>query len=61
MVEEEADESAFWLELLIDAGLMSESKIRPLPNEASEIVAIMASSKKTAAKSQVANRKSQIL
>jgi four helix bundle protein len=59
-MEEEADESAFWLELLIDAGLMSESEIRPLLNEASEIVAIMASSKKTAAKSQIANRKSQI-
>ena len=59
-VEEEADESAFWLELIIDAGLMSDSKIRPLLNNASEIVAIMASSKKTAAKSQIANRKSQI-
>jgi four helix bundle protein len=59
-VEEEADESAFWLELIIDAGLMSDSKIRPLLNEASEIVAIMASSKKTTAKSQIANRKSQI-
>jgi four helix bundle protein len=59
-VEEEADESAFWLELIIDAGLMSDSKIRPLLNEASEIVAIMASSKKTAAKSQIANRKSTI-
>ena len=59
-VEEEADESAFWLELLIDAGLMSESKIRSLLNEASEIIAIMASSKKTAAKSQIGNRKSQI-
>jgi four helix bundle protein len=59
-VEEEADECAFWLELIIDAGLMSESKIRPLLNEASEIVAIMASSKKTAAKSQIANRKSAI-
>jgi four helix bundle protein len=57
-VEEEADESAFWLELIIDAGLMSDSKIRPLLNDASEIVAIMASSKKTAAKSQIANRKS---
>lgn len=61
-VEEEADESAFWLELLIDAGLMSESKIRPLLNEAREI---MASSKKTASRStwqsQIANRKSQIL
>jgi four helix bundle protein len=59
-VEEEADESAFWLELIIDAGLMSDSKIRPLLNDASEIVAIMASSKKTAAKSQIANRKSAI-
>ena len=59
-VEEEADESAFWLELIIDAGLMSDSKIRPLLNEASEIVAIMASSKKTAAKSQIANRNSPI-
>ena len=57
-VEEEADERAFWLELIIDAGLISESKIRPLLSEASEIVAIMASSKKTAAKSQIANRKS---
>jgi hypothetical protein len=46
--------------LIIDAGLMSDSKIRPLLNEASEIVAIMASSKKTAAKSQIANRKSTI-
>jgi four helix bundle protein len=63
-VEEEADESAFWLELIIDAGLMNESKIRPLLTEASEIVAIMASSKKTASgsgwRSQVANRNSKI-
>ena len=27
-VEEEADESAFWLELIIDAGLLSEPKTR---------------------------------
>jgi hypothetical protein len=42
------------------AVLMSESKIRPLFNEGSEIVAIMASSKKTAAKLQIANCKSQM-
>jgi four helix bundle protein len=59
-VEEEADESAFWLDLIIDAGLLSGDKIRPLLTVASEIVAIMASSKKTAAKLQIANRKSQI-
>jgi len=59
-VEEEADESAFWLDLIIDAGLLSGDKTRPLLKEASEIVAIMASSKKTATKSAVANRKSQM-
>ena len=60
VVEEEADESAFWLELIMETNLLSASKVEPLLNEASEIVAIMASSKKTAAKSQIANRKSQI-
>ena len=60
VVEEEADESAFWLELIIETDLLSAAKVKPLLSEASEIVAIMASSKKTAAKSQIANRKSQI-
>ena len=60
VVEEEADESAFWLELIMETNLLSATKVEPLLNEASEIVAIMASSKKTAAKSQIANRKSQI-
>ena len=60
VVEEEADESAFWLELIIDTGLLSAAKVTPLLTEAGEIVAMMASSKKTAAKSQIANRKSQI-
>ena len=60
VVEEEADESAFWLELIIETDLLSDAKVKPLLVEAGEIVAIMASSKKTAAKSQIANRKSQI-
>ncbi len=63
-VEEEADESAFWLELIIETGLLNTAKVTPLLTEASEIVAIMASSKKTASrlalKSQVGNRKSAI-
>jgi len=57
VVEDEADESAFWLEFIIDTGLLSAVKVRPLLTEAGEIAAIMASSKKTAAKSQIANRK----
>jgi len=60
IVEEEADETAFWLELIIETSLLSPTKVKPLLTEASEIVAIMTSSKKTAAKSQIANRKSQI-
>jgi four helix bundle protein len=60
VVEEEADETAFWLELIIETELLGAAKVKPLLNEASEIVAIMASSKKTAAKSQIENRKSAI-
>ena len=60
VVEEEADESAFWLELIIETNLLNQRKVTPLLAEAGEIVAMMASSKKTAAKSQIANRKSAI-
>jgi four helix bundle protein len=62
VVEEEADESAIWLELIIETDLFS-AKVKPLLAEAGEIVAIMASSKKTASRvlrSQIANRKPQI-
>ena len=63
-VEEEADETAFWLELIIEGELLSAKQIQPLLAEAIELVAITAASKKTAsstlAKSQIANRKSQI-
>ena len=60
VVEEEADETAFWLELIIETELLRAAKVKPLLTEASEIVAIMASSKKTAIESQIANRKSAI-
>jgi len=63
-VEEEADESAFWLELIIAGGLLAAAQVQPLLVEAGELVAITTASKKTAsnalAKSQIANRKSQI-
>lgn len=60
-VEEEADESLFWLELIIEGGLLAEKQVQPLLSEAGELVAITASSKKTArTRSQIANRNSQI-
>ena len=44
VVEEEADETALWLELLIADKLMPEKKILPLLTEANELTAIMAAS-----------------
>src|SRR5947208_14804280 len=34
IVEEEADDTAFWLELIIDSALVTDAKIRPLVAEA---------------------------
>jgi four helix bundle protein len=48
-VEEEADETALWLELLIESGTMSARKLAAWLQEASDITAIMAASRKTAA------------
>ena len=47
-VEEEADESALWLELLAEAGIIPERKLAALLQEANDLTAIMAASRKTA-------------
>ncbi|HQU92139.1 MAG TPA: four helix bundle protein [Pyrinomonadaceae bacterium] len=48
IVEEEADESCHWLEMIVESKLMEERLVRDLLREANEITAIMAASKKTA-------------
>jgi len=62
VVEEEADESAFWLELVTDHGLISSDKVAALQREAGELTAIMVASRKTLLarnpKSRIENRKS---
>jgi len=63
VVEEEADESALWLELIIEGELMKKTLVEPLWVEADEIVAIMTSSRKSAAKSllsETARRRSRV-
>ncbi len=50
VVEEEADETALWLELIIADELLSDIKVRPLLDEANELVAIMAASYMSAQK-----------
>jgi four helix bundle protein len=53
IVEEEADESAFWLEMIIEGELLKKQRVEPLWNEANELVAIMTSSRKSASRSLV--------
>ena len=47
-VLEEADESGFWIELLLDAGKATPESVAPLLAEAKELVAIFVASIKTA-------------
>lgn len=57
-VEEEADESVFWLELITEGKLLANEEVSSLLAEAGELTAITAASRKTAARSQIANRNS---
>jgi four helix bundle protein len=56
VVLEEADETQLWLELIIDAKLLSPKRVQPLLDEAGELVAIFVTSRKSAS----ANLKSSI-
>jgi four helix bundle protein len=54
ITEEEADESGYWLELMVEAKLAKPERIDKLLIEANELTAIIAASRKTA----ISNRKS---
>lgn len=67
IVEEAADESAFWMELIIEGELLKPRLVQSLLIEANELAKIMASSRKSASealktkssnKSTIINRKS---
>lgn len=47
IVEEEADETLYWMELVIEAGLMPETRLADLMKETDEIIAMTVSSIKT--------------
>jgi four helix bundle protein len=48
IVEEEADETGYWLELLIESGISKGDEINSLLDEANQLTAIMVASLKTA-------------
>jgi four helix bundle protein len=50
IVVEEADESVFWLELLVESGMAKPDLVAPVAKEANELLAIFAASQRTARK-----------
>jgi four helix bundle protein len=55
---EEADETVFWLELLVDSGTVKQARLAGLLNEANELVRIFAASRSTATSSrEITNHK----
>ena len=52
IVEEESDESLYWLELLVEAGLIQRQKVAGLLAEADQFVAIAVASILTARKNR---------
>lgn len=56
VVEEEADESGYWLEMIIEGELMKAGRVTSLLAEANELVAIMTSSRITVHKKQLAEK-----
>ena len=47
IVLEEADESYFWLEFIIDENLLKKNLVEPFLNEAAELTTIFITSRKT--------------
>src|SRR5437762_5721943 len=47
---QELEETAYWLELLADSGIVPETQLIDLPKEAEELMAILVSSVETAKK-----------
>lgn len=56
-VAEEADETCFWLELIVEGGLLARDLVRPLLDEANELTAIFTAAAKT---SRLVNQQSKI-
>lgn len=62
IVEEEADESVYWLELLADAKLIRAARLAPLIAEFNEILSMIVASQKTLRRTdgKIQNPKSKI-
>ncbi|MCK6624376.1 MAG: four helix bundle protein [Anaerolineae bacterium] len=61
IVEEESDETLYWLEMLCEADLIPQTRLTDLMSEVNEILAMTVASIKTLRQRQTGNRKSQIV
>ena len=59
VVAEEADETVYWLELLRDGKLLSETKLSELLREANELTAIFTAGRRSSSGNQTSNLKHQ--
>ncbi len=50
IVEEEADETVYWLELIEELGFKNDEVLKVLKNEANQLISIVVASKRTARK-----------
>ncbi len=57
IAEEEADETLLWLELIVEAKLMEETRVSELIAEVNEIISILAASRITAKKHEISSSK----
>ena len=48
VVLEEVDETVFWLEMLVDSGIVSTEKMKELLHEANQLMLIFSASRRTA-------------
>ena len=48
IVVEEIDETVYWLDLLVESGIISQSRLAPLQNEATELFRVFLASQLTA-------------
>jgi four helix bundle protein len=65
IAEEEADESGYWMEMIIEGELLKQKQVQPLLSEANELTKIFAQSRISASRSlrtvkRVSNRQSAI-
>ena len=60
IAEEEADETIYWIELLVDTGLVDPKKVAPLTGEIEEILRMTVASIKTLRRRPIQNPKSKI-